>query len=100
MKLNIKPCQVRIFEPFAVFLIILVVGANFVIPLVCKLVELNDNSKSTIKKLIWLLAVVCGLVYSLIVLRFKYSGSSLDRLLYFVLAAIFVILAYFTFYIP
>ncbi len=91
--MKLKKDAVRILEPIAVFAIIAGIGINIVVPLIAAFLKIGSETKNTTIKAIWLFAVLCGFVYSLIVLKYLTRSGVLDCLLYFVMAIIFIILA-------
>jgi hypothetical protein len=97
---NLEKAQVRILEPFAVFAIIAGLGINIVVPLIAAAGKINSEAKAETNKIIWFIAAVCALTYSLVVLRYLFKNGSLDRLLYFIMAAIFLTLVVLPFYLP
>jgi FtsH-binding integral membrane protein len=100
MSFNLRKGKVRILEPFALFAIVVGVGINIVVPLVVTSAETNSAAKAETTRVIWFFAAVCGLTYALVLLRYLFKNGALDRLLYFIMVAIFVLLAAFTFYLP
>jgi hypothetical protein len=98
--MKIQKNSVRVLEPFAVFCIIIGLGIGIFVPIVTAFWKVNDETKAIIVKLIWLVAALCSLAYSLIVLRYLICQSVLDRLLYFFMAMIFAVLTILTFFLP
>jgi len=62
--------------------------------------KINGETKSIAVKSIWLVAALCGLAYSLTVLKYLIRQGVLDCLLYFVMAMIFVGLTVVAFFLP
>jgi hypothetical protein len=90
--MKIQKSAVRSLEPFAIFCIIAGIGINIVVPLIDAFGKINSETRATLIKTIWFCAAFCGLVYSLIALRYLISSGILDRFLYILVAIIFVIL--------
>ena len=100
MSFKIGKDKVRILEPFAIFCIIVGIGINIIVPLVTTSARISSGAKVEATKAIWFVAATSALIYSLVLLRYLFTKSILDRLLYFIMAAIFAILVVVAFYIP
>jgi hypothetical protein len=100
MNFKIEKDRVRILEPFAIFGIIVGVGINIIVPLIAASAKISSDAKAETTKIIWLVASVLALAYSLIVLKYLFKKGALDRLLYLIMATIFVIMVVVAFYLP
>jgi hypothetical protein len=68
--MKIQKSAVRILEPIAIFFIIVGVGINIAVPLIDAFGKFNSEARATWIKTIWFCAAFCGLVYSLIALKY------------------------------
>lgn len=88
----------NIFEPFAVFGIILGVGLITlrILPLFA---TYNHNSKVILIRVFWFIAAAASLIYSLLKMRAMLAGSLVDRFMYVFLNLLFVALGILAFYL-
>ncbi len=98
--MRLERSKTEVLEPFAVFVIVAGLGINIIIPVVAAVWHVTSEAQSASAKGIWIFAAACGLAHSLVALRSRLRSGFLDRILYFLLAAVFISLIAFAIFFP
>ena len=89
---QLKQRVFMIFSPFAILGIVIGIGGLLCIPIAQAIFGFDPTTKRKLLDLIWILAGLSGLLYSFFSLRPLLKQGLGDRIIFFVICAIFVAL--------
>ena len=90
--LKIKQPALKILGPFAIFLIIAGIG-HIIVDTIQAIFGFEKTLQFRLRDVMWIVGSICGLVYSVVMLRYLLKGNLIDKFFYGLLIVIFVVLS-------